>query len=128
MSGPYRISNIYPKSRTLCKKQDNLCYVFIHKKPDTLCYAIFMTFLIFAFIYLQKAWHFALRDVFIYKKPDTLRYAIFMEFLKLAEGGGIFRNKKQCTLRRIFICKKQCTLRYVFIYKKPDTLPYILIF
>ena len=24
-----------------------------------------------AFIYIKKAWHFALREVFIYKKPDT---------------------------------------------------------
>ena len=27
---------IYTKSQTLFKKQDNLCYVFIHKKPYTL--------------------------------------------------------------------------------------------
>ena len=32
---------IYTKSYTLCKKQDNLRYVFVHKKPDTLRYAIF---------------------------------------------------------------------------------------
>ena len=49
----------------------------------------------------------------------------FMEFLRLAEEGGIFVNKKQCTLRYICICKKQYTLRYVFKYKKPDTLRHI---
>ena len=32
---------LYTKSQTLCKKQDNLRYVFIYKKPDTLPYAIF---------------------------------------------------------------------------------------
>ena len=36
---------IYTKIQTLFKKQDNLCYIFIHKKPDTLRYAIFMKFL-----------------------------------------------------------------------------------
>ena len=32
---------IYTKIQTLCKNQDNLRYVFIHKKPDNLRYAIF---------------------------------------------------------------------------------------
>ena len=32
---------IYTKIQTLCKKQDNLRQVFVHKKPDTLVYAIF---------------------------------------------------------------------------------------
>ena len=45
--------------------------VFIHKNPDTLRYAIFMKFLILAFIYIQKALNFVLRDVFIYKNPDS---------------------------------------------------------
>ena len=31
----------YTKNQTLFKKQDNLSYVFIYKKLDTLCYAIF---------------------------------------------------------------------------------------
>ena len=32
---------IYSKSKALFKKQDNFCHTFIHKKPDTVCYAIF---------------------------------------------------------------------------------------
>ena len=78
-------------------------------------------------IFIQKAWHFALRDVFIYKtrhftksriicvtllytKPRTLCIMqFFIEFLKLAERGGHFYIKKQCTLHCVFICKKQCT-------------------
>ena len=32
---------IYTKIQTLCKKQENLRYVFIHKNPNTLRYAIF---------------------------------------------------------------------------------------
>ena len=95
------------KKPTLFKKQDNFRYVFIYKKLVTLSYAIFHgNFEVGT--YIQKSWHFALRDafiykdqtlhkkqynlrhVFIYKNPDTLRYSIFMEFLKLAEGGGHF--------------------------------------
>ena len=37
--------NIYKKHDTL-QKQDDLRYVFIHQKPDTLLYAIFHDFLI----------------------------------------------------------------------------------
>ena len=61
---------IYTKNNTLCKKQDNFRYVFTYKKHDTLRYAIFYEIFEVG-IYIQKAWHFALRDVFIYKKPDT---------------------------------------------------------
>ena len=32
---------IYSKNKTLCKKHDNLRYVFIYKKSDTLRSAIF---------------------------------------------------------------------------------------
>ena len=71
---------LYTKIQTLCKKQDNLRYVFIHKKPHTFRYAIFHDFFKLEFIYKQKACHFALREVFIYKsttlrkKQDNLRY------------------------------------------------------
>ena len=105
---------IYSKSQTLFKKQDNFRYDSIHKNPDTLRYAIFMKFWNWPF-YIQKAWHFALCDVLIYKKhdtskiqdnlryvfntPDTLCYAIFLGILEIGGGGGIYINKKQCTLR-----------------------------
>ena len=36
-----KLQKEYTKSQTLCKKQDNLRHVFIHKKPDTLRYTIF---------------------------------------------------------------------------------------
>ena len=71
-----------------------------------------MNFLKLAFIYIQKAWHFVLRDVFIYKKPDTsqksrqfaLRFfytksltlcftQFFMKVLKLTEGGRFYTQK-----------------------------------
>ena len=96
---------IYTKIQTLCKQQDNLCYVFIHKNSDTLHYAILMKFLELAFICIEKAWHFLLHEVFIYKnpdtsqkarqfalhffihkKPDTLGYAIFHGIFEIAEG------------------------------------------
>ena len=116
---------------------------FIYKKPDTLryeiCHEIFE-----ADIYVQKVWHFSLRDVFtkdpdtsqkarqfalrfICKNPDTLHYAIFIEFLKLEEGRGAFINEKKINLRYISVSKKQCTLRYIFTYKNPDILRYIFI-
>ena len=44
------------KIQTLCKKQDNFRYVFIHKKPDTLLYAIFHEiFEIIIYINMPKA-------------------------------------------------------------------------
>ena len=46
---------IYTKSKTLFKQQDYLRYFFIHKKPDTLRYAVFHEILKLAFIYIQKA-------------------------------------------------------------------------
>ena len=55
---------IYTKSQTLCKKQVNLRYVFIHKSPDTLYYAIF-----------HKIFEIG---IYIYKKHYTLRYVTFL--------------------------------------------------
>ena len=96
-------------------------------------------------IYIQKAWHCALRDVFMYKKPDTsqkvgqfsLHFYIqeawhfaLRDFSwnfwnwRRGDGGYIQTTmhfalrciyKKHETLRYIFICKKQFTLCYVFI-------------
>ena len=98
---------INTKIQTLCKKQDNWRYVFIDKKAYTLCYTIFHEILKLAFIYTQKAQHFALHNVYIYKKPDTskqntticvtffkykkpdtLRYAIFHGIFVNGGGGG----------------------------------------
>ena len=107
------------------RKKRNI-YIYIYKNPDTLQKArkfalriysqkiqtlyitrFFMEFLNLVFIYIQKAWYFALCDIFInkkpdtpnkqdnfcyflkYKKPDTIHYAIFMKCLRLADGGGV---------------------------------------
>ena len=63
------------------KKKWGISIIVTVQNQDTLRHAIFHEILNLAFI--QKAWHFALRDVFIYKNPDTsqkennLRY-VFM--------------------------------------------------
>ena len=62
------------KSHTPFKKLDNFRYVFIYKKQYTLRCGIFYEFFEIG-IYIQKAWHFALRDVFIYKNPYTFQKA-----------------------------------------------------
>ena len=46
---------IYTKKLDTLQNQDNLCYLSIHKKLDTLRYAILMKFLKLGFIYIQKA-------------------------------------------------------------------------
>ena len=54
---------LYTKIRTLRKKQDNFCYVFIHRNPDTLCYAILHGIISIGrggYIFLQKEIHFDL--------------------------------------------------------------------
>ena len=66
--------NLYTKIQKLCKKQDDLCYVFMHKNMDTLSYAIFTEILKLAFIYIQKAWHFELREV-LYIQKDSVKVA-----------------------------------------------------
>ena len=145
------------------KKQNKLLNVFIYKKSDTFQKArqfplrfyikkeIHLTLWDFhenfeVGIYIQKAWHFVLRDVFIYKKFDTsqkarqfaIRFYIqkfgtfalhdfSLNFWNLRRGWDIYVLKKQCTLCEIFILQKQCTLRYVAICKEPDTIRYILI-
>ena len=52
---------LYKKPDTF-QKLDNFRYVFIYKKPYTLGYEIFHE-IFEVVIYIQKAWHFALRDV-----------------------------------------------------------------
>ena len=99
---------IYINPDTL-QKQDNLSYVFIHKNPDTLRYAIFheifdidiyiytknMTLCVTWRFYIKnpdtskKARQFALRFL-IYKNPDTLRYIIFHVIIEIGGGGGAF--------------------------------------
>ena len=82
-----RNAYIYPKSQTLCKKQDNLRCFFIHKK------AIHFTLRDFSWIFeigiyiYTKSMTLCVMWRFIYKKPDT--------------------SRKQENLRYIFIYKKQ---------------------
>ena len=135
---------VYTKIQTLCKKQDNLRYVFIHKKPSTLRYAIFheifessiyiymqsMTLCVMWRFYIQKSRHFAKSKtiwVIFLNIQKRMKFCVTRFFIDLLKLAGIFINKKQCTLHYIFFCKKQCTFRYVFIYKNPDTLRHIFI-
>ena len=115
----------------------SLLYVFIHKKPNTLPYAIFReNFEIGIYIYKK---HDTLRyEKFLYKKPDTSKKArqfelrflytksltlclrFFMEFLKLAEGGGIYTQNNALFVK--FLCPK-CNSNYLtFLYTKSHTL------
>ena len=111
---------IYLKKSRYFEKSKAICVTFLFTKIQThYVTRFFVKLLKLEFLYIQKSRHFALQDVFIYKNPDTskksrqfalffliqnpdtLLYAIFMEFLKQAEGGeegGIFINKKPCTL------------------------------
>ena len=104
------------KKQTLFKNPDNFRYILIYKKSDTLLYAIFHEIFEVS-IYIQKAWHFVLRDIFIYKNPDTsqkarqfavrfyiqnrdtLRFVIYHWIFEIRGGGGIFISKKQCIFR-----------------------------
>ena len=127
---------LYTKSQTLCKKQDNFCYVCLYKNQDTLRYAIFHENFEVN-IYTQKAWHFALCDIIIYKKRDTsqkarqfvlsfyikkstLRYTIFHGIFEIGGGRGEFYMKKQYTLRYILYAKN--ALCVTFLYTKIWTL------
>ena len=64
----------YTKIQTFLKKQDNLRYVFIYKNLKTLRYAIFHE-IVQTGIYIQKSWHFELRDIFMHKNSDTSQKA-----------------------------------------------------
>ena len=126
---------IYPKSQTLFKQQENLCYVFIHKKLHTLCYAIFHGILeIGICIYIKNDTlryvtffntksqtllkkQDNLRYIFIYKKPDTLRCVIFHGTFEISRGvGGHFYIQKTMHIVSHFYILKKSTLCYVFVY------------
>ena len=64
------VTFLYTKSQTLHKKLDNYRCVFLYKKQYTLRCRVFHE-IFEVCIYIQKAFHFGLRDVFIYKKLDT---------------------------------------------------------
>ena len=140
---PKRV-NIYAKSQTLFKNQDNLRYVFIHKKPDNLYYAIFINILKFSFLYIQKSWQFALHEV-LYTKRPTLRkprqfelrfiYSMILtlcitrfslDFWNCFRAGDIFlyQNNSLCIN---FLYKKNNALSRRYIYIKSDTLRHIFI-
>ena len=124
-----KLRNVYiyiQKSRHFAKSKA-ICVTFLFTKSQTLYVTrFFMKFLKLAFTYIQKAWHFALRDIFIYKNPDTLKEA--RQFAL-----RFFIYKKHDTLRYVtFLYAKSSTLRkkarqfalHFLIYKKPDTLRY----
>ena len=128
--------HLYTKSETLCKKQDNLRYVFIHKNTDTLCYMIFHEKFVMGIYIYTKSMALCvrgrfyiknletskkqdnLRYVFICKNPDTLRHKIFMGYLKLAEGGGHFYSHKNNALCVKLLYDKNNALSGMVLYKK----------
>ena len=100
--------NIYAKSHTFFKNQDNLCYVLFTKGPTLYIMRFFINVLKFSFIYIQTSWHFGSHEVlytkrpilrkprqlalqfYIFKEPDTLHYAIFPGVLETVLGRGHF--------------------------------------
>ena len=102
------------------KKQDNFCYVYKYIMHDTLRYTIFQEDFE-AGIYIQKPWHFALRDVFVYTNPDTLQKArnFVLRFyiqksghLALCNFHGIF---KIGGVEGAFLCAKNNSLCITFL-------------
>ena len=97
-------------------------------------------------IYIQKAWHFALRDVFIYKKRDTskksrqfglrfylqkswhfaLRY--FYRIFEIGRGGRAFLYAKNNALCVTFFYAKNNALCVTFLYTKVQTLCIIFLY
>ena len=69
---------IYARIETLFKKKDNLRYVFIHKKPYTLRYAIFhKSFVIGIYIYTKRmilcvTWRFYIQKARLFEKNKTI--------------------------------------------------------
>ena len=66
---------MYPKIQTICKKQNNLRYVFMNKKQQTFHDAIFNQNDEIIIFICTKSMKFVLR-FFAYKKSYTLGYAI----------------------------------------------------
>ena len=104
------------KSKTLCKKQDNLRSIFIHKKPLTLLYEILNKQFEIG-IYIYKKHYTLLYVTFLYinnptlrKKEDNFHYVFliknltlwvtrfFMEFLKFFSARHNLRTKLCCVL------------------------------
>ena len=86
---------LYTESRTICKKQDNLCYV-LYTKSETLH--------ITGFFWIFWNWH------VIYKNHDTLRYVTF--YIQKIET----LRKKKDNLCYVFICKKHDSLPYAIFH------------
>ena len=98
--------------------------------PYTLRYGIFHEIFEDG-IYIQKVWHFSLRDVFISRKLDTsqkarqfairfyakksgtLRYAIFHWICEICRRGEAFIHFKKMRFAWHFYIEKRCTLCYV---------------
>ena len=81
-----------------------------------------MTLCVTGRFYIQKARYFAKSKTicvtFLCSKIRTLCITrFFIEFLKFAEGGGIFKCKKQCTLSYIFMLKNNALCVTFYIQK-----------
>ena len=131
----------YPKNQKYFKKQDNLRYVFMHKKPDTLCYVIFHeNFEIGIYIEIKSmilcvTWRFCIKKsglfensktvcvkFLIYKNLDTLRYAIFHGIFETGGGGRVFVYEKKHPLCAKFYMQKKKHFPLPFYTQKSHTL------
>ena len=73
---------LYAKSQTHFKRQENLRYVFIHKQPNTLRYAIFHEIFEIGSDTLRYVTFLYTKSRTLRKKQDTLRY-IFKYIVRL---------------------------------------------
>ena len=76
---------IYKKIDTLLKARQ-FASRFIYKKLDTLQYAIFHDIFEVG-VFVQKVWHFALRDVFIKKTDNSQRARQFALHFYMQKSG-----------------------------------------
>ena len=95
-------------------KNKTVCVAFLFIKIQTLHVTrFFMKIKKFAFICIQKAWYFALRDVFKCKNPDTSKNKeIFCNVGRGRGGGGGYEQKKMHFALNFYMQRK-CTFRYV---------------
>ena len=107
-------------------------------------------------IYIQKAWHFALREVFIYKNPDTSQKRkkicvtfiykktwtlcvtqFFVEFWNWRRGGHFYMQKAMYFASDLYMQKKALCVTFLyrtslllwvtFYMQKKCTLRYVII-
>ena len=91
--------NTYKNPDTFQKSRQFSLRFYSKKSPTLYVTQVFMNCLKLAFIYIQKEWHFAFRDIFIYKKPDTSK--------KARQFALCFFIYKNTYFDKTFLCKKK---------------------